>query len=523
MLPNNTLLHHRYRIEKLLAAGGMGAVYKARDERLNVIVAVKEALVSDPALLAAFEKEAQRLARLRHGALPNVMDHFIENYRQYLVMEYIEGEDLAEKLAKRGAPFSVAEVLGWGDQLLAVLEYLHGQQPAIIHRDIKPQNVKVMPDNTLILLDFGLAKGGLTQHSGTLVHGHTPGYAPLEQMKGHRTDARSDLYSVSATLWNLLTAQQPVDARLREQAATHRMPDPLRPANELNPNVPPPLAQLLHQALALHPNQRPPNATTMRAMLRHELERPQREAEAARRQAEEARRQAEVDKLQRELEAARRQAEYQRKQREQAEAAHRQAEYDRKQREQAEAARHQAEYDRKQREQAEAARRQAEYERKQREQAEAARRQAEYERKQREQAEAARRQAEYERKQREEAEAARRQAEYQRKQREQAEAARRQAEYQRKQREQAEAARRQAEVKQTGKWLVSSLIWLPFLYPTLALGLETLPHSADASSPTTYLWISGALFIPWLFTGIFGDSEDDGAEVLLHGVNPPSV
>jgi serine/threonine protein kinase len=364
----------------------MGAVYKARDERLNNIVAVKEALVSDPALLVAFEKEAQRLARLRHAALPNVMDHFVENYQQYLVMEYIEGEDLAEKLAKRRAPFDVAEVLGWGSQLLAVLEYLHGQHPAIIHRDIKPQNVKVMPDNTLILLDFGLAKGGLTQHSrsGSSVYGYTLGYAPLEQMKGHGTDARSDLYSVSATLWNLLTAQPPVDARLREQAATHRLPDPLRPASELNRNVPAPLAQLLSQALALHPNQRPPNATTMRAMLRHERKRPQREQEAARRQAEEARRQAEVDKLQRELEAARRQAEYQRQQ----------AEYDRKQREQAEVARRQAEYKRKQREQAEAARRQAEYERKQREQAEAARRQAEYERKQREQAETARRQAE---------------------------------------------------------------------------------------------------------------------------------
>jgi len=174
MLPNHTLLHNRYRIEKKIGQGGMGAVYKAYDETLRTMVAVKEAHVSDKVLLAAFHMEAIRLARLRHPALPNVTDHFVDGHRQYLVMEYIEGEDLGEMLAKRGKPFSVAEVLGWGSQLLAVLEYLHRQQPPIIHRDIKPPNLKLMPDKTLILLDFGLAKGGVTTiHTMT---GSIPGY-----------------------------------------------------------------------------------------------------------------------------------------------------------------------------------------------------------------------------------------------------------------------------------------------------------------------------------------------------------
>jgi len=122
MWQNHALLHGRYRIEKPIGQGGMGAVYKARDERLNITVAVKEALVSDTRLLSAFEKEAQRLARLRHPALPNVMDHFMEGNGQYLVMEYVEGDDLQERLKARAAPFEVAEVLGWGEQLLAVLE-----------------------------------------------------------------------------------------------------------------------------------------------------------------------------------------------------------------------------------------------------------------------------------------------------------------------------------------------------------------------------------------------------------------
>lgn len=280
MLQNDDLLHGRYRIQRKIGKGGMGQVYKASDERLKTAVAVKEALVSDTRLLFAFEEEALRLARLRHPGLPNVIDHFVEGNGHYLVMEYIEGDDLRQRLRDKKGPFEVAEVLEWADQLLGILEYLHAQMPPVIHRDIKPHNLKLMPDGTLILLDFGLSKGGLAfdARSDSSVDAYTRGYAPLEQIKGTGTEARSDLYAVGTTLWKLLTNRPLIDAEIREEAAIQQVPDPLPPANELNRNVPASMAQIISHALALNLNERPLSATQMRAMLGAELERQQRDS-----------------------------------------------------------------------------------------------------------------------------------------------------------------------------------------------------------------------------------------------------
>jgi serine/threonine protein kinase len=140
----------------------MGAVYEAVDERLDTTVALKETLFSDERLRKQFEREARLLARMHHPALPRVSDHFSENEGQFLVMQFIAGEDLGEmmkdKRGKRG-PFPVEQVLMWGDQLLDALDYLHTQEPQIVHRDIKPQNLKLTSRGQIILLDFGLAKG----------------------------------------------------------------------------------------------------------------------------------------------------------------------------------------------------------------------------------------------------------------------------------------------------------------------------------------------------------------------------
>ena len=160
LAPNTRLQHGRYRILGRIGLGGMGAVYEAHDYRLNNKVAIKQALVKDAALRRAFEKEAQRLARLRDPRLPNVLDHFVEDEGQYLVMEFIDGQDLGEMLEKRGQPFRVEQVLKWADDLLNALTYLHKRD--VIHRDIKPANVKLTSEGQLVLLDFGLAKGGLT-------------------------------------------------------------------------------------------------------------------------------------------------------------------------------------------------------------------------------------------------------------------------------------------------------------------------------------------------------------------------
>src|SRR4051812_35571017 len=144
MLSPDSILQHRYRIVRHLGQGGMGTVYEAIDERLDNTVALKETLFTDERLRKQFEREARLLARLHHPALPKVFDHFTEGEGQFLVMQFVPGEDLWEMLRERkGEPFPVEEVLTWGEQLLDALDYLHTQDPSIIHRDIKPQNLKI--------------------------------------------------------------------------------------------------------------------------------------------------------------------------------------------------------------------------------------------------------------------------------------------------------------------------------------------------------------------------------------------
>jgi serine/threonine protein kinase len=270
MLAPDTLVQGRYRNVRQIGQGGMGAVYQAVDQRLGNIVALKQTLVGGPQFSKAFEREARLLAMLRHPALPKVIDHFSDETGQFLVMEFIPGDDLATLLAARGGPFPLEEVLRWADQLLDVLDYMHSQQPPIIHRDIKPQNIKITPRGEVILLDFGLAKGSAQQSSTSTtgsVFGYTPQYAPLEQIQGAGTDPRSDLYALAATLHYMLTYAAPVNALTRASAVLGHQPDPLRPARELRPNIPAAVDTVLNQALALDIGARPASAAAMRAAL----------------------------------------------------------------------------------------------------------------------------------------------------------------------------------------------------------------------------------------------------------------
>src|SRR5262249_34716557 len=220
MIAPNTILYRRYRIIHELGHGGMGAVYQAMDETLSCLVAVKETFAKDEEQRRAFHREAKLLANLDHATLPRVTDHFTDGEGQFLVMQFVPGHDLAELLELREQPFSVAKVLDWADQILDALEELHSYRPPIIHRDIKPANLKLTPKGKIVLLDFGLAKGSAGQMStagyGTMVHGYTPNYAPVEQIRGRGTDPRSDLYSLAATMWTLLTAQVPSDSLSRK-------------------------------------------------------------------------------------------------------------------------------------------------------------------------------------------------------------------------------------------------------------------------------------------------------------------
>ena len=270
MLPNNILLQDRYQIIEPIGRGGMGAVYKAIDTRLRSTVALKQTLVDGAALSKAFEREAQLLASLRHPMLPRVSDHFLDTRGQFLIMEYVPGDDLGTLLERRKEAFDVANVLRWADQLLDVLDYLHTHNPPVIHRDIKPQNIKLTDRNEIILLDFGLAKGSSLQTKATStgsIFGYTPHYAPLEQIHGTGTDCRSDLYLLAATLYHLFTANMPVDAMTRATAKVNDEADPLLLASAINPNVPPAIAALLHQAMSQKASQRPTTAAAMRTAL----------------------------------------------------------------------------------------------------------------------------------------------------------------------------------------------------------------------------------------------------------------
>src|SRR6185369_5046463 len=271
MLTPDTVLQGRYRIVRQLGQGGMGAVYEAIDQRLDTTVALKETLFADERLRKQFEREARLLARLHHPALPRVSDHFSEGDGQFLVMQFIPGDDLAEKMTRRRGAFPADQVLTWADQLLDALDYLHTQDPQIVHRDIKPQNLKLTPRGQIILLDFGLAKGQAGDISrvttAASIFGYTPNYAPLEQIQGLGTDSRSDLYSLGATLYHLLTAVKPPDALTRAAAIVNGQPDPLLNASEVNADIAPEVGAVLAKAMAQNREQRYASADEMRKAL----------------------------------------------------------------------------------------------------------------------------------------------------------------------------------------------------------------------------------------------------------------
>jgi eukaryotic-like serine/threonine-protein kinase len=260
-LEPGSVLHDRYRIDGQLGKGGMGAVYLAFDETLQIRVALKENLNLNPESERQFHREASLLASLRHPNLPRVTDHFILEGRQYLVMDYIEGEDLHAR-ARRQPPTPL-EVLRWADAVSDALIYLHSRKPPVIHRDIKPSNIKLQPDGNVVLVDFGLAKVFDHQQTTTGARGLTPGFSPPEQYGSGRTDARSDQYALAATVYNLLTGVPPADSIERMMGN-----EELKPARELNPAVPPHVETCLECALSISQDQRYPDMAAFRAALK---------------------------------------------------------------------------------------------------------------------------------------------------------------------------------------------------------------------------------------------------------------
>jgi serine/threonine protein kinase len=268
MLNPGAELQNRYKIERQVGAGGMGTVYIATDLRFGTKVAIKETHFAEANMRRAFEREAQLLNGLRHPALPRVSDHFCEDDGQFIVMEYIAGDDLSEVVE---GGFAVADVLRWADTLLDALDYLHTQKMPILHRDIKPQNLKLTERGEVILLDFGLAKGSVSEQTqasmAKSVFGYSLSYAPLEQIKGVGTDPRTDIYSLAATIYHLLTGQPPVDSITRATTILNGNADPLQYAHELNDKIPVSVSEALRKAMELNPHLRPATAAQVRREL----------------------------------------------------------------------------------------------------------------------------------------------------------------------------------------------------------------------------------------------------------------
>ncbi len=276
-LKTGETLRGRYRIRRIIGQGGMGCIYLADDLRLEGRQCALKEVEHDKTLPQNLVKEAREqflreatvLARLDHPNLPKVSDYFSINRNDYLVMDYVPGNDLRTMMLEKhekGGFIEEKDMLNWAYQLADALIYMHQQNPPILHRDIKPSNLKITPSGLLKLVDFGLVKllapGEVTI---TILQGQgTALYTPLEQYGGDigHTDARSDVYAFAATLYHLLTNKPPADARQR-----FIDPSALQPIKKINPAVTLKTENAILWGMSLHPDDRPDSIEHFREAL----------------------------------------------------------------------------------------------------------------------------------------------------------------------------------------------------------------------------------------------------------------
>lgn len=276
-LKSGDILRGRYKVQKIIGQGGSGSIYLADDLRLSGRLCALKEVEHDRSLSGELLKEARDqflreatvLARLDHPNLPKVSDFFSVTVRDYLVMDYVPGEDLRTLMldAKKNEQFlSEVDVLNWMGQLSDALVYLHEQEPPILHRDIKPSNLKLTPSGLLKLVDFGLVKVAVPgEITITIVQGQgTALYTPLEQYGGDtgHTDVRSDIYAMGSTMYHLLTSTPPADARTRFLS-----PKSLASPRSINPELSMRTEKAVLWAISLHPDERPENVSVFRQSL----------------------------------------------------------------------------------------------------------------------------------------------------------------------------------------------------------------------------------------------------------------
>jgi serine/threonine protein kinase len=252
-----------YRIIRVIGHGAAGAVYEAEDVRALERVALKESF--DPSSIGSFQTEFAMLCQLQHSNLPRYHTMFEADGNGCLVMELVPGQSLQDVLDKQGGALPENQVLGYALQLCDVLSYLHGQRPPIVHRDIKPSNIRLTPEGRIKLVDFGLLKQGSQQTRMTIRGMGTPAYAPIEQYgrAGQHTDPRSDTYSLGATLYHLLTGQEPPTATDR----VAMLPDPLLPPQQHNRALSRHVSDAIMSALRLAQAERPSHVAAFKQAL----------------------------------------------------------------------------------------------------------------------------------------------------------------------------------------------------------------------------------------------------------------
>jgi serine/threonine protein kinase len=260
LVPGSRLQGGRYVIKSVLGQGGMGAALLATDIRLDGKLVVIKELISDHTNptkqqedVRNFKREVSTLAHIDHPLIPSVTDHFQEGPRYFMVQEYVEGENLEDRLDRTDQPMREKEALVCASEILDILSYLAQQTPPIVHRDIKPANIIVgARDRRAHLVDFGIARGGEGHRKQTAALG-TPGYAPPEQYQGN-ADPRSDLYALSATIHHLLTNRDP----------RNYPPFNFPPVSSLNPELSMDIERVLQRGLINDRNQRYQSAAAMK-------------------------------------------------------------------------------------------------------------------------------------------------------------------------------------------------------------------------------------------------------------------
>jgi tetratricopeptide (TPR) repeat protein len=249
----------KYRVVERIGKGAMGEVYKAHDPLLNRYVALKtiaSALASDPEFRRRFEREAQSAAALNHPNIITVFDFGDENGLTYMAMELLEGRDLKDLIRSREA--TLGDKLSIMEQMCEGLAFAHAK--GVVHRDLKPSNVHVQPNGQVKILDFGLARLGASEMTRTGTVMGTPHYMSPEQVRGEKTDARSDVFSLGAVFYELLTQHRPFDAESVHAVLTQivdRQPEPIR---RWAPDVPQPIVAVVERALSKDAARRYPEA-----------------------------------------------------------------------------------------------------------------------------------------------------------------------------------------------------------------------------------------------------------------------